>query len=243
MMSAMASSILSSTPKSVAENSVTSSGAVFSFSPAISRFPSAACHLNLLRSCWHIPSLFPGARPLHHPSVRPFPPRIPAVPDSWTGPGLANSPCKSVPVAEGFAPEIPDTLGGPTLDDSCCHDSFAPPTPTLHRRYEALRAVVLDHRPWTEVARQFGYRSGTLRDLVAQFPARCRTGPIPPVSPPRLTDAPRESHGITPPYQPIPRPRPIAINWFSRQAGASQRAGPESFSCSPSWPNSGAMPW
>ena len=43
------------------------------------------------------------------------------------------------------------------MDDSFCHDFFAHPTPTLHRRYEALRAVFLDHRPLTEIARQFGY--------------------------------------------------------------------------------------
>ena len=53
------------------------------------------------------------------------------------------------------------------MDDSFCHDFFAHPTPTLHRRYEALRAVFLDHRPLTEIARQFGYRYGTLRNLVA----------------------------------------------------------------------------
>ena len=34
------------------------------------------------------------------------------------------------------------------MDDSGCHDFFVHPTPTLHRRDEALRAVFLDHRPW-----------------------------------------------------------------------------------------------
>jgi hypothetical protein len=109
------------------------------------------------------------------------------------------------------------------MDDSGCHDFFAHPTPTLHRRYEALRAVFLDHRPLTEVARQFGYRQGTLRNLVARFRAQCRTGQIPPFSPLRLTDAPKEQHGTTLPHNPIPRPRPIAINLFSHQAGASKR--------------------
>jgi hypothetical protein len=98
------------------------------------------------------------------------------------------------------------------MDDSCCHDFFVHPTPTLHRRYEALRAVFLDRRPLTEIARQFGYRYGTLRNLVAQFRAQCRTGRIPPFSRPRLTDAPKEQHLITLPHNPIPRPRPIATN-------------------------------
>ena len=42
------------------------------------------------------------------------------------------------------------------MDDTCCHDFFAHPCSTLHRRFEALRAVFLDHRPLTEVARQLG---------------------------------------------------------------------------------------
>ncbi|HWT77798.1 MAG TPA: helix-turn-helix domain-containing protein [Candidatus Methylomirabilis sp.] len=100
------------------------------------------------------------------------------------------------------------------MDDSFCHDFFAHPIPTLHRRYEALRAVFLDHRPLTEIARQFGYRYGTLRNLVAQFRAQCRTGRTPPFSRPRLTDAPKEQHLITLLHNPIPRPRPIATNSF-----------------------------
>jgi len=100
------------------------------------------------------------------------------------------------------------------MDDSFCHDFFAYPIPTLHRRYEALRAVFLDRRPLTEIARQFGYRYGTLRNLVAQFRAQCRTGRTPPFSRPRLTDAPKEQHLITLLHNPIPRPRPIVTNSF-----------------------------
>jgi Helix-turn-helix domain len=100
------------------------------------------------------------------------------------------------------------------MDDSCCHEFFAHPTLTLHRRYEALRAVFLDHRPLTEIARQFGYRYGTLRNLVAWFRAQCRTGRIPPFSRPRLTDAPKGQHLLTLQRNPIPRPRPIATNSF-----------------------------
>ena len=127
---------------------------------------------------------------------------------------LPTRRCNSVTLGEGIAEKPHDNLGGRTMDDSCCHDFFAHPTPTLHRRYEALRAVFLDHRPLTEIARQFGYRYGTLRNLVAQFRAQCRTGRIPPFSRPRLTDAPKESTLDHLQHNPIPRPRPIATNSF-----------------------------
>lgn len=100
------------------------------------------------------------------------------------------------------------------MDDSCCHDFFTRPDPTIHRRYEALRAVFLDHRPLAEVASQFGYRYGTLRNLVAQFRAQCRTGRVPPFSPHRLTAAPKDQRWLTRPQGPIPRLWPIAINSF-----------------------------
>lgn len=98
------------------------------------------------------------------------------------------------------------------MDDTCCHDFFAHPSSTLHRRFEALRAVFLDHRPLTEVARQLGYRYGTLRNLVAQFRAQCQTGQPPPFSPARLMDVPKEQDLIALQLNPIPRPRPIATN-------------------------------
>jgi hypothetical protein len=98
------------------------------------------------------------------------------------------------------------------MDNRSGHDFFAHPTQTLHRRYEALRAVFLDQRPLTEVAQQFGYRYGSLRNLVAQFRAQCRADQIPPFSPPRITVVPKGEHLITSLLDPIPRPRPIATN-------------------------------
>lgn len=112
----------------------------------------------------------------------------------------------------GFAEKLHDHRGGYAMDDTICRNFFAHPTTTLHRRFEALRAVFLDHRPLTEIAAQFGYRYGTLRNLVAQFRARCRTGQIPPFSPPRLTDVPQDQDRILLQHNPIPKPRPIAIN-------------------------------
>jgi hypothetical protein len=98
------------------------------------------------------------------------------------------------------------------MDHRSGHDFFAHPTQTLHRRYEALRAVFLDQRPLTEVAQQFGYRYGALRNLVAQFRAQYRAGQVPPFSPLRITVAPKGAHLITSLLDPIPRPRPIATN-------------------------------
>jgi len=71
------------------------------------------------------------------------------------------------------------------MRDTYCHDFFAHPSLTLHRRFEALRAVFLDHRPMTEIAQRFGYRYGTLRNLASQFRAQCRAGRTPLFSPPR----------------------------------------------------------
>jgi Helix-turn-helix domain len=98
------------------------------------------------------------------------------------------------------------------MDDTTCRAFFAHPATSLHRRFEALRAVFLDHRPLTEIAVQFGYRYGTLRNLVAQFRAQGRTGQIPPFSPPRLTDGLRDQNRIILQHNPIPKPRLIATN-------------------------------
>jgi hypothetical protein len=98
------------------------------------------------------------------------------------------------------------------MDDTCCHDFFAHPSSTLHRRFEALRAVFFDHRPLTEIARRFGYRYGTLRNLASQFRTQCRAGRTPLFSPPRLADGPKEQNSSTLQYNPIPKPQPIATN-------------------------------
>jgi hypothetical protein len=73
--------------------------------------------------------------------------------------------------------------GGRTMDDPRCQDFFLHPARAVHRRYEAVRAVFVEHRPLAEVARQFGYRYGSLRNLVSDFRARCGAGQPPPFSP------------------------------------------------------------
>jgi hypothetical protein len=64
---------------------------------------------------------------------------------------------------------------------------FLEPTQTLHRRYEALRAVFVDQQPQMEVAKRFGYTYATLRRLVSDFRAQCRPGQVPPFFFPRST--------------------------------------------------------
>src|SRR5271169_6521054 len=46
---------------------------------------------------------------------------------------------------------------------------FLEPTNATHRQYEALRAFFVDGTPGAEVARNFGYTSGSFRVLVHQF--------------------------------------------------------------------------
>jgi hypothetical protein len=69
------------------------------------------------------------------------------------------------------------------MDDSLCERFFCQPTQLLHRRYEALRAVLLEHHPIAEVAQRFGYRPGSLRNLLSEFRAQCRRDQVPPFSP------------------------------------------------------------
>src|SRR3954467_5396029 len=98
------------------------------------------------------------------------------------------------------------------MNNAHCRSFFAHPTQTLHRRYEALRAVFLDQRPLTVVAQRFGYRYGTLRNLVAEFRAQSRTGESPPFSPPRLMDPPADTGTTARPLNPTPRRSPIVAD-------------------------------
>jgi hypothetical protein len=65
------------------------------------------------------------------------------------------------------------------VDDSPCLRFFLEPTGTLRRRYEALRAYVVERRPLKEIAQQSGYSYNTLRDVIGDFRARCREDRIP----------------------------------------------------------------
>jgi DNA-directed RNA polymerase specialized sigma24 family protein len=66
------------------------------------------------------------------------------------------------------------------MNDPLWRRFFLEPQQTLHRRYEALRAVFVDHQPQTEVAERFGYTYNTMRRLVSDFRAQCRANHVPP---------------------------------------------------------------
>jgi hypothetical protein len=59
------------------------------------------------------------------------------------------------------------------MDDSACLGYFAQPTQTYHRRYEALRAVFVEGRSQKEVANEFGFTYGAMRQLVFEFRHSC----------------------------------------------------------------------
>ena len=59
------------------------------------------------------------------------------------------------------------------MDDTAYRAFFTAPDQTYHRRYEALRAVFVDRRSQKEVAEEFGYTYGSMRQLVFEFRQHC----------------------------------------------------------------------
>ena len=98
------------------------------------------------------------------------------------------------------------------MDDPRCRDFFLHPTHTQHRRYEALRAFFVDRRPLVDIAQDFGYRYGTLRNLVSRLRSQCHAGQMPPFSIPLAVDdrATRMSMAAT--LNPNQRPSRTAVN-------------------------------
>lgn len=63
------------------------------------------------------------------------------------------------------------------MEDSRSRQFFAKARSTpYHRQYEALRAVLFEGRAQKEVADQFGYAHGSLRQLVHEFRASVHDG-------------------------------------------------------------------
>jgi hypothetical protein len=75
------------------------------------------------------------------------------------------------------------------MQDSLYRRFFIEPSQSLHRRYEALRAVFVENPPQVEVAKRLGYTYNTLRRLVSDFRAQCRADQAPPFSLPHLVGA------------------------------------------------------
>jgi hypothetical protein len=59
------------------------------------------------------------------------------------------------------------------MDDTAYQRYFTQPSQTYHRRYEALRAVIVDGRPQKGVAEEFGFQYSSLRQLVYEFRQHC----------------------------------------------------------------------
>ncbi len=59
------------------------------------------------------------------------------------------------------------------MDGTAYRKFFEQPTQTYHRRYEALRAVFVDQRSQKEVAEEFGFTYGSMRQLVFEFRQDC----------------------------------------------------------------------
>ena len=57
---------------------------------------------------------------------------------------------------------------------------FLQPVDTWHRRYEAVRAVMVEEQPLADVARRFGVSYGTACNWVSQFRSQCDAGQRPP---------------------------------------------------------------
>jgi hypothetical protein len=98
------------------------------------------------------------------------------------------------------------------MDDQRCQQFFREPGQPLQRHYEALRAFFLERRRLPDIARQFGFAHGTLRNLVCQFRARCQADGVPPFSLHQRADDPAL---VTPTTTRVPKSQtlPIAARW------------------------------
>lgn len=71
---------------------------------------------------------------------------------------------------------------------------FVQPVEASHRRYEALRAVMVDEQPMKDVADRFGISYGTVRNWAAEFRHQQDAGESPPFSLQHRVDVLRPIH-------------------------------------------------
>ena len=71
-----------------------------------------------------------------------------------------------------------------------CRRFFLAPSQTLQRRYEVLRAFVVERRPQADIAAQFDLTPATVQSLVRDFRARLRNGHLSPFLPSRDAGVP-----------------------------------------------------
>jgi DNA-directed RNA polymerase specialized sigma24 family protein len=60
------------------------------------------------------------------------------------------------------------------MGDTRYREFFSQPTHPYHRRYEALRGVVVEGRSQKELAERFGFEYSSMRQLVYEFRQHCR---------------------------------------------------------------------
>jgi hypothetical protein len=112
------------------------------------------------------------------------------------------------------------------MDDPRWQQFFRDPQSTQQRRYEVIRAVILDQQPMAEVATRFGVTYGTVRNFVSQFRACLSQGRMPPFSPRRRAadpPAPSPNHARFNP------PAPMHACCHAVATSPSARAWPDSF--------------
>lgn len=129
------------------------------------------------------------------------------------------------------------------MDDPAVRRYFTRPTHVYHRRYEALRAVIVEGRSQQEVAEELGFQYHSLRQLVYEFRRSFEAGHTAIDSPFFATsvgDRARRSR-----TNPRNRPSPIDRLWCfparNRYGFEHERRG---FSCfCRYWPNWDSTRW
>ncbi len=123
------------------------------------------------------------------------------------------------------------------MDNSLGRQFFLNPQTPMQRRYETIRAVVVEGQPLTEVAHRYGYAYGTIRNLLTQFHRQCRAEQLPPFLPRRHGDDQRApSTARAQRGRPSP-PLPIASNCLSVVHAPCVHAWPVSFCSGRCWLN------
>jgi hypothetical protein len=117
---------------------------------------------------------------------------------------------------------------------------FHAPASSVQRRYEALRAFFIERRLLRDIAHDFGFEYGSLRNLVAEFRRQCQQGTVAPFwSIPHAGDqsVPSWRHHRS------HRPLPIADNSPSLRVNACAPASRASSCSCHCWHVSASITW
>ena len=75
-------------------------------------------------------------------------------------------------------------------------DYFVHPVEASHRRYEALRSVLVEEQPMQEVSQRYEVSYGTIRNWVSEFCRGQDAGQSPPFSPRHRADGRRPTNSL-----------------------------------------------